>query len=194
MKKILITGVILLVVLLSCSNKGTYISVEQIESKYSITVGGDTNKNKIYQIRIPLVYKIKKNVFEDILFDVESDYMYHGQYDRNRGRSRGIAPDQPKDQKPIEDYKTLKRSFKEYVFWVNCAPDTSAQARSLMQPYLYRIRKEGKNPIQIGTIQQVKETDPEFIKAFLGNDSIDIAFVTDKKRRIRHIILPVEIK
>ncbi|MFT0372974.1 hypothetical protein ACMSE0_23630 [Bacteroides thetaiotaomicron] len=59
-------------------------------------------------------------------------------------------------------------------------------------PYFEKMKSEHKDTLHIGTIQQLKQTNPELMNELLQGDSILFNFVY--KDNFHHIKLPVEIR
>lgn len=193
MKKNIAIFILLLLFCACFSQRKEYIRVEQVDSNYPIMIGGDTTKNVIFKIGFPLVYKIKKNVFENIDFH-RSVYMYNGEFRKGQKEEQSIIPYASYFKVLSKKEEAVKYFPKEYIYWTSHIPDTTLVVRELLQPYLDRIRKEKKNPIQIESIQELKKTNPAFLKGFLSDDSIAIGYLTNEKRTIRYTVLPVEIR
>lgn len=59
-------------------------------------------------------------------------------------------------------------------------------------PYFEKMKSEHKDTLHIGTIQQLKQTNPELMNELLQGDGILFNFVY--KDNFHHIKLPVEIR
>lgn len=65
-------------------------------------------------------------------------------------------------------------------------------AQRILAPYFEKMKSEHKDTLHIGTIQQLKQTNPELMNELLQGDSILFNFVY--KDNFHHIKLPVEIR
>ena len=70
--------------------------------------------------------------------------------------------------------------------------DTLETVQKLLNPYIKRMQLENQDSLYIGTIQELKETNPEFLYGLLKGDSLAFDFYYDNF--YNPIILPVEIK
>lgn len=65
-------------------------------------------------------------------------------------------------------------------------------AQRILAPYFEKMKSEHKDTLHIGTIQQLKQTNPELMNELLQGDSIRFSFAY--KNNLHNIKLPVEIK
>ena len=70
--------------------------------------------------------------------------------------------------------------------------DTTAAVQQRFEKYLERMNAENKDTLHIGTMQELKNTNPQLLEDLLLGDSLTFDFHYDKF--FNPIRLPIEIK
>lgn len=180
-------------IVVSCvsQNFSDNVTIRQTESDYPVVIKQnkegqefilfyleyDIRKKNIHEIRVGNAdYYNEKNRFlwsPVIVYSIDADSLVYvnNAYNNKRFLSYGYQRYVVRKQHHIEKYPNV---------------------RHILTPYLEKMKSEHKDTLHIGTIRQLKQTNPELMNGLLQGDSIRFNFVY--KDDFHHIELPVEIK
>lgn len=140
---------------------------------------------------------VNKNVSEYIRI-VDAEYLYQNKHDKLEKYKRGgplmyiVESDTLSMTHGADKRRRLSQdTIKEFVFETRHALNEDSSTQTMLTQYLQKMRELDKDTLHIGSIQQLKKTNPTLLKNFLQDDSIYISFW---KKRYYDIFLPVEIK
>ena len=193
MRTILFFLVLLFVIENCASNKKDLISIKQVKSPYQIAIERDKN-NIISHVYLYLTYNIHKSSSKSIRLSTPS---YYNKYNRLTTWKSAILYSMEPDTLLFVNSVYNKKRFIDYddqnyvVYAVNYI-DTIKSKQAVFIPYIEKMRIENKDTLHIGTIQEIRDKNPELVNGFLQGDSIRFVFYYDKGYHT--ITLPVEVK
>lgn len=197
MKKVLCIIFATLIVLSCVSpNFSDNVSIHQTESDYSVVISRneddkvfvlfyltyDIRKNKMYKIRLgsakyfsekDRTEKDRTFWFPVLLYSLNADSLVYVNDSYNKERF-------------------LSYFSRKYVIRGRHYMKNFLDAQRILMPYFEKMKSEHKDTLHIGTIQQLKQTNPELMNVFLQGDSVEFTFYY--KDRFHDIRLPIEIK
>ena len=191
MKIFCIIFTVLIAVSCISSNFSDNVTIRQTESGYSVVISKneedkvlvlfyltyDIRKKKMCKIRLSSAKyfseKDKTFWFPAILYSINADSLVYVNDAYNKKR--------------FLSYFSLKYVVRGRHYMKNF-PD----AQRILAPYFEKMKSEHKDTLHIGTIQQLKQTNPELMNELLQGDSILFNFVY--KDNFHHLKLPVEIR
>ena len=194
-------------IIIACSStsNSSMINIKQINSNYPIIVRTNRENNKIGAVDFPLVFNVSKNVTKQISildypeYKRNSKYVIN-EYDKYWNTNTHIVFNinnvlmRPKNK--IDDtLMSLNNKVKQvvvYIKYYNLSKNDEVQ--KLCSSYLERAKSMDKDTLHIESIQQLKQTNPNFVNDFLQGDSIRFDFYLKDDQRFYHIDLPVEVK
>ena len=192
--KVAVLGMILF--LFSCQIDKNSVRIEQQDSNYQVMIWANDSIDKIVSVYCHLVYDVQKLAFRKVWFYnpsqfENSDYSYY----KEEWSGRPLEYDDngiPRVIEPNDDRKMLSRQKNQYLVKTIHIMDTSFAVQQIFRPYLERMKAEGKDTLHIGSIQQLKLTNPDLINNLLQRDSIEFVFGRDDRRHA--IYLPIEVR
>ena len=194
---------ILVLALFSCSTNVDNVSITQIESNYPIIIGlgSSQNSDSIRYIGFPLMFSISKNSSGRARLFM-CDYHYNKKYTIRGGWGSDvdllISEDDslvhPMRENGLIEISKEEQKFVPYIYYMNL----TKEAQRLIYEQIKSIHIEAnKDTIHWKSIQELKQTSPEFIRNFLQNDSVSFSFRYRKlygEWELTHINLLVEDK
>lgn len=167
------------------------VTIRQTKSDYSVVISKneedkalvlfyltyDISKKSICKIRLgDATYFAKKDRvfwYPATLYSIDADSLVYVNNAYNKKRFLSYFP-----QKYVVGRRHYMKNF--------------PNAQRILAPYFEKMKSEHKDTLHIGTIQQLKQTNPELMNELLQEDSIRFSFAC--KNNLHHIKLPVEIK
>ncbi len=165
-----------LFVFLSCTSGNNYVSIQQIDSHYPITVG--IVHDSITYIDFPLAFQINRLSPKTVtllghaykcsssLFSGNKGWNFNGIILFNVNGKVGYSP-------KGENWWQIARKQREYVVIIRYQ-QLSQEAKKLLRKHIKSYPHSGK--VKIGSIQQLRKKDKKLISSFLQNDSIFFTF------------------
>lgn len=196
MKRILLI-IISALILVSCSKVNVVDDVEinQIKSNYPIILIPRQEDRTIWAIVLPLAFTVRKKVFREIDFR-DPYYMRIDKFGELVTTNNMLYLKE--GDSLIFPHDNDKRRFlqftpKEWVIYVRISNLSKEQdVQTFFASALKRAELEHKDTLHIGSIQQLKHTNPGFLNDLLQRDSIKFRFFFEKN--FHGVTLPVEIK
>ncbi len=194
---------ILVLTLFSCSTSIDNVTITQVESNYPIIIGFVPSQDSIGYIAFPLAFRISQNSFGEMRIS-SCTYFFNSKH-RYTGRNnwRGDIVLWAKDHEnlvcPTKDNTLIeiKRKPQEFVSYVYYNDLTKEAQRLIHGQIKSTCIATNKDTIHWKSIQELKQTSPEFIRNFLQNDSVSFSFRYRKlygEWELTHINLLVEDK
>ena len=164
---------ICLLILLSCSSGNNYVSIQQIDSKYPITIG--ITHDTISYVDFPISFLMNKEWYLNgiILYNVNGKI--------------GYSPEG-------EDWRKLSCKQREYIVFIRYQQLTQ-EAKTLLKTQIKSFPDSGE--VKIGNIQQLRKENKQIVFGFLKKDSISFTFSHInfmKKYIVNTIYMPVEVR
>ena len=194
---------ILVLALFSCSTNVDNVSITQIESNYPIIIGlgSSQNSDSIRYIGFPLMFSISKNSSGRARLFM-CDYHYNKKYTIRGGWGSDvdllISEDDslvhPMRENGLIEISKEEQKFVPYIYYMNL----TKEAQRLIHEQIKSIHIEAnKDTIHWKSIQELKQTSPQFIEKFLQKDSIRFGFNLHDSYsgwKTDFVELPVKIK
>ena len=182
--------------LYGCTINKDSIRIEQKDSNYQIVVIANDSVDKIILMNCHLAYYVQKTVLRKVkIYNPSqyenSDYSYY----KGEWSGRVLEVDTngiPEIMELSDERRILSRKKNQYLVKTINAIDSSFAVQQIFRAYLERMRAEGKDTLHIGSIQQLKRTNPDLINNLLQRDSIEFVFGRDDRRHA--IYLPIEVR
>ena len=188
---------ICLLVLLSCTSGNNYVSIQQIDSKYPITIG--ITHDTISYVDFPISFLMNRETNNPVTLLGhtyksgssytlgDKEWYLNGIILYNVNGKIGYSPEG-------EDWRKLSCKQREYIVFIRYQ-QLSKEAQKLLRKQIRTSPDNGE--VKIGSIQQLRKKDKKLISSFLQNDSIFFTFSHrgfSNNYMIDDIYMPVEIR
>lgn len=180
-------------IVVSCisPNFSDNVKIRQTESDYSVVISRneedkvfvlfyltyDIRKKSMCKIRLgdATYFSEKDRVFwyPASLYSIDADSLVYVNNAYNKKRFLSYFP-----QKYVVGRRHYMKNYPDIQY--------------LLVPYFKKMKSEQTDTLHIGTIRQLKQTNPELMNELLQEDSIRFSFAY--KNNLHNIKLPVEIK
>ena len=188
---------ICLLVLLSCTSGNNYVSIQQIDSKYPITIG--IIHDTISYVDFPISFLMNKETNNPVTLLGhgyksgssytlgDKEWYLHGIILYNVNGKIGYSPEG-------EDWRKLSCKQREYIVFIRYQQLTQ-EAKTLLKTQIKSFPDSGE--VKIGNIQQLRKKNKQIVFGFLKKDSISFTFSHInfmKKYIVNTIYMPVEVR
>lgn len=185
-----------LLLISSCStlNITNDVKISQVESNYPIVLKLRED-GTVWAIFFPLVFKMSKRTLSKVRLS-NPNYLRFNEHGEWLPTVSLLFYREDKDLIRLKDNDKLRflqfgeREWVVYARYSNLSKEQHIQEFFISD--LKRAKSEHKDTLHIGSIQQLKQTNPKLLNDLLQRDSIEFSFYY--KDNFHDIILPVEIK
>ena len=188
---------ICLLVLLSCTSGNNYVSIQQIDSKYPITIG--ITHDTISYVDLPISFLMNRETNNPVTLLGhtyksgssytlgDKEWYLNGIILYNVNGKIGYSPEG-------EDWRKLSCKQREYIVFIRYQQLTQ-EAKTLLKTQIKSFPDSGE--VKIGNIQQLRKKNKQIVFGFLKKDSISFTFSHInfmKKYIVNTIYMPVEVR
>ncbi|MFR3928718.1 MAG: hypothetical protein ACLTZR_12235 [Parabacteroides merdae] len=166
---------VIIITLFSCSSNKRLI-VEQIDSNYPIILVKGKNSNKIATIRFPLAFNISKSSLDNDVKIGSLSYLYNSALSEKATWMAGaiLYSYQNNELKPTKGLQKINLTKKEFVVYTRhyVSYGINDDLWQIFQPYYDYMNENHKDTLHIESLRQLKNREPNLVKAFLQGDSL----------------------
>lgn len=166
---------VIIITLFSCSSNKRLI-VEQIDSNYPIILVKGKNSNKIATIRFPLAFNISKSSLDNDVKIGSLSYLYNSALSEKATWMAGaiLYSYQNNELKPTKGLQKINLTKKEFVVYTRhyVSYGINDDLWQIFQPYYDYMSENHKDTLHIESLRQLKNREPNLVKAFLQGDSL----------------------
>lgn len=183
-------------VLVSCSkvNITKDVKINQVESDYPVILNPGKD-GTVYSIFFPLAFKISKRTLNKVRLS-KPTYLRFDEFGEWIPTASFLYYSEDNDliwPKDNDKLRILQFREREWVLYARyCHLSKELYIQEFFASDLKRARSECKDTLHIGSMRQLKQTNPGLLNNLLQGDSIYFSFVA--KQKFYHITLPVKIK
>lgn len=166
---------VIIITLFSCSSNKRLI-VEQIDSNYPIILVKGKNSNEIATIRFPLAFNISKSSLDNDVKIGSLSYLYNSALSEKATWMAGaiLYSYQNNELKPTKGLQKINLTKKEFVVYTRhyVSYGINDDLWQIFQPYYDYMNENHKDTLHIESLRQLKNREPNLVKAFLQGDSL----------------------
>lgn len=166
---------VIIITFFSCSSNKRLI-VEQIDSNYPIILVKGKNSNKIATIRFPLAFNISKSSLDNDVKIGSLSYLYNSALSEKATWMAGaiLYSYQNNELKPTKGLQKINLTKKEFVVYTRhyVSYGINDDLWQIFQPYYDYMNENHKDTLHIESLRQLKNREPNLVKAFLQGDSL----------------------
>lgn len=166
---------VIIITLFSCSSNKRLI-VEQIDSNYPIILVKGKNSNKIATIRFPLAFNISKSSLDNDVKIGSLSYLYNSALSEKATWMAGaiLYSYQNNELKPTKGLQKINLTKQEFVVYTRhyVSYGINDDLWQIFQPYYDYMNENHKDTLHIESLRQLKNREPNLVKAFLQGDSL----------------------
>ena len=186
---------VIIITLFSCSSNKRLI-VEQIDSNYPIILVKGKNSNKIATIRFPLAFNISKSSLGNDVKIGSLSYLYNSALSEKATWIAGaiLYSYQNNELKPTKGLQKINLTKKEFVVYTRhyVSYGINDDLWQIFQPYYDYMNENHKDTLHIESLRQLKNREPNLVKAFLQGDSL--LFRVYYNNNLIPYVVPVQVK
>ena len=186
---------VIIITLFSCSSNKRLI-VEQIDSNYPIILVKGKNSNKIATIRFPLAFNISKSSLGNDVKIGSLSYLYNSALSEKATWMAGaiLYSYQNNELKPTKGLQKINLTKKEFVVYTRhyVSYGINDDLWQIFQPYYDYMNENHKDTLHIESLRQLKNREPNLVKAFLQGDSL--LFRVYYNNKLIPYVVPVQVK
>ncbi|WP_278724875.1 hypothetical protein [Bacteroides finegoldii] len=186
---------VIIITLFSCSSNKRLI-VEQIDSNYPIILVKGKNSNKIATIRFPLAFNISKSSLGNDVKIGSLSYLYNSALSEKATWMAGaiLYSYQNNELKPTKGLQKINLTKKEFVVYTRhyVSYGINDDLWQIFQPYYDYMNENHKDTLHIESLRQLKNREPNWVKAFLQGDSL--LFRVYYNNNLIPYVVPVQVK
>ena len=186
---------VIIITLFSCSSNNRLI-VEQIDSNYPIILVKGKNSNKIATIRFPLAFNISKSSLGNDVKIGSLSYLYNSALSEKATWMAGaiLYSYQNNELKPTKGLQKINLTKKEFVVYTRhyVSYGINDDLWQIFQPYYDYMNENHKDTLHIESLRQLKNREPNLVKAFLQGDSL--LFRVYYNNNLIPYVVPVQVK
>jgi len=186
---------VIIITLFSCSSNKRLI-VEQIDSNYPIILVKGKNSNKIATIRFPLAFNISKSSLGNDVKIGSLSYLYNSALSEKATWMAGaiLYSYQNNELKPTKGLQKINLTKKEFVVYTRhyVSYGINDDLWQIFQPYYDYMNENHKDTLHIESLRQLKNREPNLVKAFLQGDSL--LFRVYYNNNLIPYVVPVQVK
>ena len=186
---------VIIITLFSCSSNKRLI-VEQIDSNYPIILVKGKNSNKIATIRFPLAFNISKSSLGNDVKIGSLSYLYNSALSEKATWMVGaiLYSYQNNELKPTKGLQKINLTKKEFVVYTRhyVSYGINDDLWQIFQPYYDYMNENHKDTLHIESLRQLKNREPNLVKAFLQGDSL--LFRVYYNNNLIPYVVPVQVK
>lgn len=186
---------VIIITLFSCSSNKRLI-VEQIDSNYPIILVKGKNSNKIATIRFPLAFNISKSSLDNDVKIGSLSYLYNSALSEKATWMAGaiLYSYQNNELKPTKGLQKINLTKKEFVVYTRhyVSYGINDDLWQIFQPYYDYMNENHKDTLHIESLRQLKNREPNLVKAFLQGDSL--LFRVYYNNNLIPYVVPVQVK
>ena len=186
---------VIIITLFSCSSNKRLI-VEQIDSNYPIILVKGKNSNKIATIRFPLAFNISKSSLGNDVKIGSLSYLYNSALSEKATWMAGaiLYSYQNNELKPTKGLQKINLTKKEFVVYTRhyVSYGVNDDLWQIFQPYYDYMNENHKDTLHIESLRQLKNREPNLVKAFLQGDSL--LFRVYYNNNLIPYVVPVQVK
>ena len=186
---------VIIITLFSCSSNKRLI-VEQIDSNYPIILVKGKNSNKIATIRFPLAFNISKSSLGNDVKIGSLSYLYNSALSEKATWMAGaiLYSYQNNELKPTKGLQKINLTKKEFVVYTRhyVSYGINDDLWQICQPYYDYMNENHKDTLHIESLRQLKNREPNLVKAFLQGDSL--LFRVYYNNNLIPYVVPVQVK
>ncbi|NDV59759.1 hypothetical protein [Bacteroides sp. 519] len=175
------------------------IKIKQTETDLPIILKCNSTFNRIYSIRFPIALEVSNKAITRRKIDVVDYYYNNGE--KTSGISRGwddfndlyIVGRDSLTKIPFRweanRYKTLK-GFQtvDMIVYTTHKPEISDTIQKILRPYLYTMMEQDVATLEIGSMKQIKEENPQLLNLLLAGDEITVINWGIRRRHLSNIL------
>gem|GEM_PF-5734924 len=175
------------------------IRIQQRKTDLPVILKCNGSFTRIYSVGFPIGLEVRNKAITRRKIDVV-DYFYNTG-EKASGESRGwddfndlyIEGKDSLIRIPFaweaNQYKTLKGlQTVNMVVYTTHKPEISDDVQRLLLPYLYTMMENDLTTLEVGTIQQLKEDNPQLLDAFLSGNEITVINWGERKKYLSNIL------
>ena len=168
--------VLVIIITLFSFSSNKRLIVEQIDSNYPIILVKGKNSNKIATIRFPLAFNISKSSLDNDVKIGSLSYLYNSALSEKATWMAGaiLYSYQNNELKPTKGLQKINLTKKEFVVYTRhyVSYGINDDLWQIFQPYYDYMNENHKDTLHIESLRQLKNREPNLVKAFLQGDSL----------------------